>query len=130
MQLIKPVGRFIHRGCDEKDGLLLGAAFIGNPFKPNTVYEIVDVLGELTVREVGQSFIRGTDEPRHGLVGETWGSSVEQLMTEHGPALILTREEYAQILYQRRRETLIKEYGADQVTEWELEGKDLNDIQY
>lgn len=128
--LIKTVGRFIHRGCDEKDGLLIGAAFRGNSFKPNTVYEIIDVLGQLTIREVGQSFIRGANEPQHGRTGETWGSSIEQLMTEHGPALVLTREEYAQVLYQRRRETLIKEYGPDQVTAWELEGKDLNDISY
>jgi hypothetical protein len=127
---IKTVGRFIHRGCDENDGLLIGAAFRGNSFKPNTVYEIVDVLGELTVREVGQSFILGANEPRHGRTGETWGSSVDQLMCEHGPALILTREEHAQILYQRHREMLIKQYSIEAVEAWELEGKDLNDIQY
>lgn len=127
---IRPVGRFIHRGCDENDGLLIGAAFKGNTFKPNTVYEIVDVLGELTIREVGLSFIRNMNEPRHGRVGETWGSSIEQIMNEHGPALILTRDEYAQILYQRHREMLIKQYSIEDVEAWEREGKDLNDIQY
>lgn len=127
---IKRVGRFIHRGCDENDGLLIGAAFKGNPFKPSTVYEIIDVFGELQVRELGDSHIRPHDEPRHGRNGETWASTIDQLLSENGPALILTREEYADLMYKRRRTTLIKEYGAEQVAEWELDGKDLNDISY
>jgi hypothetical protein len=127
---IKVVGRFIHRGCDATDGLLIGAAFKGNDFKPSTVYEIVDVLGQLQIRELGDSHIRPHTEPRYGRTGETWASSIEQLLNENGPALILTRQEMADVLYKRRRETMIKQYGIDTVAQWELEGKDLNDISY
>jgi len=127
---IKAVGRFIHRGCDANDGLLIGAAFHGNPFKPNTVYEVVDVLGQLTVREIGQSAILNMNEPRKSALASTWGSSIDELLVHRGATLVLTREEYAQVLYQRHREVLIKEYGAPQVSVWELQGKDLNDIQF
>ncbi|QIZ22917.1 Hypothetical protein (plasmid) [Pseudomonas putida] len=41
------VGRFVFRGCDEDDGLIVGAAMKGaNFFKRNAVYEIREILGE------------------------------------------------------------------------------------
>jgi len=58
----------------------------------------------------------------------TWGSSVNELLVELGPDLVLTREEYEGVLYQRRRQALIREHGADRVAEWERQGRDLNEI--
>lgn len=126
---IKSVGRFIHRGCDENDGLIIGAAFKGNPFKPNTVYEIVDVLGELVIREVGESFILGkNDKPPYPRYGDTWGSSVDQILSAHGKYLMLTRIEYMQQQIVEHREFLVRKYDEAQVAKWESEGRDLSEI--
>lgn len=129
---MKTIGRFIFRGHDENDGLILGASFKSHDFfKANTVYEIVDVFGDVTIREIGEAILtRAGEKPSESPCAQTWGSTVDQLLNELGPDLILTRKEYAQILYGRHREMLIKQYGEDSVVEWELEGKDLNDIRY
>lgn len=130
--MIKTIGRIVFRGCDETDGLLIGATFRSNDFfKRNTVYEIRDVFGEISIHEIGESIVRHVGEPgTNSTANYTWGSTVGQLLDEMGPELVLTREEYKGILYGRRRDALIREYGAEQVAEWELEGKDLNDIDY
>lgn len=129
---MKIIGRLVFRGCNDGDGLLIGASLRNHDFfKQNTVYEIRDVFGEISIHAIGESIVRHIgEEATNTNSNYTWGSSVDQLLVEMGPELILTREEYKGILYGRRRETLIKEYGAETVAEWELEGKDLNDISY
>jgi hypothetical protein len=125
----KAVGRFIHRGSGPNDGLILGAAFKNNPFKPNTLYEIVDILGELVIREVGESIIAGEGETYHDSpVQHTWGTSIEHVINEQGKHLFLSREELAKVHYQEHRAFLISRYDLATIEEWELEGKDLNDI--
>jgi hypothetical protein len=129
---VKALGRFVFRGCNDSDGLLIGVSFRNHEFfKRNTVYEIRDVFGEVSIHAVGESIIRHIGEEVTNTNSMlTWGSSVNQLLDETGRELVLTREEYKQILYGRRRQDLIREYGEDRVNEWELEGKDLNEITY
>lgn len=129
MSQVKPVARFINRGTGEGDGLLIGAAFQNNPFKPNTIYEIVDVLGELIIREVGQSIVAGNNEThRESPVQLTWGSSIEHVLNDAGKYLFLSRQEYAQVRTQEHREFLVNRYDEETVKNWEREGKDLKDI--
>lgn len=126
---IKAVGRFIHRGSGPNDGMIIGSAFKNNPFKPNTLYEIVDVLGELVIREVGESIVAGEGETYHDSpVGHTWGSSIEHILNEQGKYLFLSRDEFAKVRYQEHRAFLINRYDLATIEKWELEGKDLNDI--
>jgi hypothetical protein len=129
---MRAIGRFIFRGCNDADGLLVGASFQGHDFfKPNTVYEFREVLGEVSIHAIGESIIRHIGEPATNANSMlTWGSSIDQLLSETDKELVLTREEYKTILYGRRRQDLIREYGEDRVNEWELEGKDLNEITY
>lgn len=130
--MINALGRFVFRGCDDSDGLIIGAAFRRHAFfERNTVYEIREVLGELSIHAIGESIVRHVGEPgTNSNSNYTWGSTVGQLLDEMGQELILTREEYKTVLYGRRRQDLIREYGEDRVNEWELEGKDLNEITY
>jgi hypothetical protein len=129
---MRAIGRFIFRGCNDADGLLVGASFQNHDFfKPNTVYEFREVLGEVSIHAIGESIIRHIGEPATNVNSMlTWGSSIDQLLSETDKELVLTREEYKTILYGRRRNDLIREYGEDRVNEWELEGKDLNEITY
>lgn len=129
MSEIKTVGRFINRGADDKDGLLIGTAFRNNPFKPNTVYEIVDILGELIIREVGKSIVADNSETfRDSPMQLTWGSSIEQVLNTAGKYLFLSRDEYAKVWTQEHRAFLVGRYDEETVKTWEGEGKDLADI--
>jgi hypothetical protein len=126
---MKAVGRFIFRGCDDKDGLIIGASFRSHNFKPNTVYEIRDVVGELMVCEVGESIIAGRDETYHEAPSrDTWGSAIGDILANHGAELMLSRAEYAVLKYRQHRQQLIKHFSVEQVVQWELEGKDLNEV--
>ena len=126
---MKAVGRFIFRGCDDKDGLIIGASFRSHDFKPNTVYEIRDVVGELMVCEVGESIIAGRDETYHEAPSrDTWGSAIGDILANHGAELMLSRAEYAVLKYRQHRQQLIKHYSVELVVPWELEGKDLNEV--
>lgn len=126
---MKVVGRFIFRGCDDKDGLIIGASFRSHDFKPNTVYEIRDVVGELMVCEVGESIIAGRHETHQQAPSrDTWGSAIGDILANHGAELMLSRAEYAVLKYREHRQNLIKRYSIEQVVQWELEGKDLNEV--
>jgi hypothetical protein len=126
---MKAVGRFIFRGCDDKDGLIIGASFRSHNFKPNTVYEIRDVVGELMVCEVGESIIAGRDETyQEAPSRDTWGSAIGDILANHGAELMLSRAEYAVLKYRQHRQQLIKHFSVEQVVQWELEGKDLNEV--
>lgn len=129
---MKVLGRFVFRGMDSNDGLIIGSSFKGHDFfLPNTVYEITDWMGQIVLRPVGESIVARTGETYHDSpVQRTWGSSFDQLVLELGPELLLTREEYAEIKKKRVREWLVKEFSEEQVAQWESEGKDLNEIQY
>lgn len=95
------------------DGLILGSLTKqGRPFfKPGHVYEIVETMGELSVRECGPSWVKPS-----GLSGRMakddfgnefeirnnvcWNSSVEHLMASGGKELFLTEEELLDLFKQ------------------------------
>lgn len=92
---IKMVGRIVTRaaGTDpaNNDGAIIGAMFkdgIGI-LKPNTVYTIVSIDGELMLREEGEC--AGTSGPLNGYMFH-WGSTLEYIMSCF--PFILTLKEY------------------------------------
>lgn len=93
---IKAVGRFINRGTDSNDGMLIGVAFKGSPLKENTVYQIIEAQGELVIREVGPSVIANHRSERwdESPVELSWVSLEEQLNISYEKELFLSREEY------------------------------------
>lgn len=97
---MKIVARFITRLQGEDDGLFIGSLFKNGKdlFKPNTVYEIRDVLGTLTIVEVGQGVGAGSDNcvstkithqtPFH------WAQHIGEILDYHGKVMFLTMKEY------------------------------------
>lgn len=99
---MKPVARFVTRLQGEGDGLFVGSVTNDHPFKPNTVYEIVDVLGELVIREVGMAAGSGPDNCagenfRENGTMFSWGSEIGYIMSCYGNRVLLSLEEYDSI---------------------------------
>jgi hypothetical protein len=89
------VARIITRGdANGHVDLLLGAAFKDQQvFKPNRVYELVEVFGEIIIRDIGTCIIE--NDASWSAVAN-WGQGVNRLLDEQGTALYLTQEEYEQ----------------------------------
>lgn len=84
---MKTVARILTRLQGEGDGLFLGALFKGGSayFKPNTIYEIRDVLGVLTIVEVGRATGAGSDNCSsrtldHKKTQFSWFSDISHVM--------------------------------------------------
>src|SRR5580658_488097 len=93
--------RFVVRK-DEKGGLILGK-LNGDLFKPNTVYQINEILGEFIIREVGESVITNPGENvKDSLHGAqlNWGWDASRIV-EDGSHLY-TREEYMKLCEVKR----------------------------
>lgn len=92
---MKTVARLVTRLQGEGDGLILGAAFTGQAFfEPNTVYEVIESLGALTIHKVGQSSVAGIGETvNDSPILQTWASDAGDVLSIAGKALFLTREE-------------------------------------
>lgn len=89
--MIKPIARLVFRGSDKKDGLILGVSLKGHKFfKPNTVYELREVLGEITIKEVGKSWLGANGR-------KEWARTIGDIVEIHGRKTYLTREEYQSI---------------------------------
>lgn len=87
---MNPIMRFVGRP-DEKDptrpNLFLGVSFKASRFlKPNTVYELQEIMGEVVLKEVGPS--------GPGQNTKMWNSDVSVLLDTHGRYLFLTVDEY------------------------------------
>lgn len=106
---MKPIARLVTRMQGPGDGLILGSAIEGQSFfEPNTVYEIVDVLGIPTIRKVGKSC--GLDErekttelvDKHLWFGKffSWAYSIEQILEARQWRLFLTRNEFDELTTQ------------------------------
>jgi hypothetical protein len=100
---MKTIARFITRLQGEGDGLFIGSLFhSGKDFlKPNTVYEIVDVLGQLTIKEVGQGTGAGHDNCvsrnlGHKDVQFSWASDIRHVL-DIGKSFLLTVDEYREL---------------------------------
>jgi hypothetical protein len=102
---MRTLARFAIRPADDtyaKGDLILGAMFREqdtNLLKPNHVYEIREILGVLTLVEVGESAM-GMCPPeataqgvRKGLVGPGWCSEVGWVLSVGGGQHLVTRAE-------------------------------------
>ena len=78
--------RFITRGQNGKPDLILGACGINSLLKPDTVYQIDEILGEFTIRELGPI--------NDGIV---WGMDASTILRNNGKYLTLTEGEYRQL---------------------------------
>lgn len=101
--------RFVRRDTDnpdDKDGLIVGCVTRDghDTFKRGYVYEIVDVLGEHVLREVGPSWIKPTIQSGRRVVNDgevcevknnaCWGQDVGTVLNCAGNHIILSEEEY------------------------------------
>lgn len=80
--------RFVTRGTGiDGEGavdLILGAGMKGNNLKPNTVYEIMSIDGELTVREIG---------PSCRMNKRAWQCDANSILEEQFPGALLSQVE-------------------------------------
>ena len=92
---MKTIARLVTRLQGEGDGLMVGVALKGhNFFEPNSVYEIVDVLGTHTIRKVGQGTPAEEGETVvDSPIGQHWSMHIGDLIGMAGPSLFLTRAE-------------------------------------
>lgn len=98
---MKTVGRFVTRMQGEGDGLFVGTLLKGGvgTFKPNTIYEIREVLDELQIVEIGQGIGAGSDNCVSNMMSEGktlfhWGQDIGNIIDCHGRLMFLTYEEY------------------------------------
>jgi len=96
---MKTVARILTRLQGEGDGLFVGALFKGGTefFKPNTIYEIRECLGELRIVEVGQASGAGPDNCASTRLHDngtqfSWASEIGHVIAQ-GPTIFLTHEE-------------------------------------
>ncbi len=99
--MITSVARFVTRLQGEGDGLFIGSLLASSKgfLKPNTVYEIRDVFGTLTIVEVGQGVGAGPDNCVSNMMNEGktpfhWGSDIGHTIECFGKIMFLTYEEY------------------------------------
>jgi len=88
------IGRFVTRGtADGRVDLALFFATKDSGLKPNTVYELAAIDGEVVMREVGPSIMRRKlYADRIGM--PSWGQDVGQVIAQGGKYIILSEEEY------------------------------------
>ena len=99
---MKTAARFVTRLQGDGDGLFIGALMSQGVFKPNTVYEIKEVLGELTIQEVGMACGAGPDNCVSSSLGDGktmfhWGCEIGHIIAMHGSHMFLTLKEYADL---------------------------------
>jgi hypothetical protein len=84
---VKTQARFIVRPADEegKQGdLMVGSLFKGaSELKPNYIYEIVEIMGVLTLKELGES----------SMTKNAWMREYAELMVTHKTQMTLTKRE-------------------------------------
>lgn len=99
--MINTVARFVTRLQGEGDGLFIGSLLKSGQgvLKPNTVYEIRDVMGVLTIVEVGQGVGAGSDNCVSNMMSEGktpfhWACEIGHIIGCYGKIMFLTYEEY------------------------------------
>lgn len=90
------VARIVMRGSDPTDGLGLIALFQGGQesLKPNTVYDVRDYAGVLTIVEVGPS-VMSSEVARGSLLN--WECDVTSILNE-GKYVFLTEAEFRELI--------------------------------
>jgi hypothetical protein len=101
-EIFKSLGRFVIRpnfdGSDDK--VILGVSFNAGVFKPGFVYEIQTILGQIMIKEIGESSCKMTYKDTKG--GISWCNDANQIIT-HGTHL-LTDSEYQENIHDDRTE--------------------------
>ncbi len=102
---MKRVARFVTRLQGKGDGLFIGALMGEGAFKPNTVYEIQEILGEYVIKEVGMACGAGPDNCVTNTMssGEAmfpWFNDVGYIIAMNGEHMFLTLAEYKAMLKQ------------------------------
>lgn len=99
--MFNTVARFVTRMQGEGDGMFIGTLMQSGraAFKPNTVYEIRDVMGVLTIVEVGQGVGAGSDNCVSNMMSEGktpfhWCCEIGYIIDCYGKIMFLTYEEY------------------------------------
>lgn len=93
-----PIARIVVRdnGPKQPPGLFVGSLFKNQRFfKPGRVYEVEDIMGEITIRDVGPS-IMGTT-PKNSLVPSNWNHAIGLILDVVGKYLFLSRAEYKEV---------------------------------
>lgn len=101
--MITTVARIVTRLQGEGDGLFVGALFKNGRkhFKPNTIYEIRDIMGVLTIVEVGRATGAGPDNCISTKLHDkgtqfSWCSNIGSVI-DHGESIFLTSDEYSEM---------------------------------
>jgi hypothetical protein len=90
------IARLVTRASDDpKDGLILGARASGF-LKQGHVYELVQVLGELVLRDVGPSCVKKLLNVPGSGPPISWGSSVDTIL-HLGKPVFMTVDEYTEV---------------------------------
>jgi len=104
---MRSVGRLVFRGSSKNGGLFIGCLFktAKDFFKPNHVYEIQEIMGEVFLKDMGPSILTKPNKRRRNF--PNWNCSINDIL-ESGAPWVLTQKEYDTV---RRREQLIGEEG-------------------
>jgi len=101
---MKTVARILTRLQGDGDGLFVGVLMGGelDYFKPNTIYEIKDVLGALTIVEAGRATGAGPNNCSSKNLDYSktqfhWGSEIGHVI-DHGKEIFLTEKEYFDLI--------------------------------
>ena len=89
---MKPLARFTIRPSElgvvgAPGDLILGCMFKEqnhNLLAPGVIYEIVETMGEMVIRRVGESALQ------HHMLSTNWGNSVDQILGVSNRELVLT----------------------------------------
>lgn len=108
MKYMELIGRMAVRGTSMKRGkgkadvAIVSLAKGQKAFKPDHIYEIVDVCGELVIRDKGPSAISG--HPDTSDLPLNWCWTIDRVLNQAGKYLFCTREEYKFHCEQGRQE--------------------------
>ncbi len=96
---MKTIGRIVTRLQGENDGLFIGVMMKDQSlFKPNTIYELVDVMGTVMFKEVGQATGAGPDNCATNNMSEGktqfhWAQDIGYIIGCYGQTMFLTADE-------------------------------------
>ncbi len=99
--MFNPIARIVVRdeGPDNPASLLIGTMFKGQRFfKPGFVYTVREILGEVHIKEEGESVVAKSGENYNDapIPGLTWAHQIGDVVADGGRYLWLTRKELAQ----------------------------------
>lgn len=93
---MRKICRLIGRPSEEGPvDILLGGAIKGQTFfRPNRIYEATEILGELTIKDIGPSAL---GPRKQSLLGQNWDYAIGDILDTSGTHIYLTQEEYRRL---------------------------------